>query len=318
MSIRPTILDEGTYTRHQLDKLRLEKIWSEIDVYEEQIKELYEIRKTEFPRGPGSWIYFPWNGKLIHMVNRDDYELLRTNRNRNLITEQEQARLKAFCVGIVGLSVGNSIAITLAYQGFNTFKLADFDTVSTSNLNRLRAGVSGIGMSKIDLTIQQIYDVEPWASLMTYPNGLKETEELDFFSSKPLPSVIVDEIDDFEMKIRIRQAAQKAKIPVLMFTNLGDTILIDVERYDLDQTLQPFHGLSENRQRNAIDIVGKENIPPRALASALEVGKTLVGRPQLVSTVTTSSGIAAYVLRKLALGESLASGRTKINLNDFV
>lgn len=318
MNGQPIILEEGSYSPQDLANLKKQRIWEEHDLYVDQVKELLEIQKKKSTDGPGTWVYFPWSGILIHMVNRKNYELLRTNRNRNLITEDEQARLKTFCVGIAGLSVGNSIATTLAYQGFGTFKLADFDTVSTSNLNRLRAGLPGVAISKIDVTMRNIYEIDPWANLEVFSSGLTKKVEKDFFQSSPLPKVIIDEMDDFEMKIQIRHTARAAQIPVLMFTNLGDTILIDVERYDLDSTLQPFHGLSEERQRNAIDIVGKENIPPRALASALEVGKTLVGRPQLVSTITASGGIATYALRKLALGESLTSGRSKLNLNELL
>ena len=41
---------------------------------------------------------------------------VRTNRNRNKITSEEQDMLAAKCVGIAGLSVGGALAMTLVME----------------------------------------------------------------------------------------------------------------------------------------------------------------------------------------------------------
>jgi len=139
-------------------------------------------------------------------------------------------------------------------------------------------------------------------------------------------------IDDFEMKIRLRQEARKARIPVVMLTSVGDNIIIDIERYDLDGKLPLFNGLAGNapeeilrkpiteadKQKYAIQIVGLENVPPRALESVKQVRKTLVGRPQLASSVTIAGGVAAYIARKIILSEPAPSGRSIIKLTEAV
>src|SRR3989344_5212951 len=177
----PIILEENSPTKNLKELKDLYRPNKIIDLYDEQLKELFEITfpnltgmeeyesklkyfiKTKYQIGgrtSGSWVYFPWNSKLVHTVNKNDLYRLRTNRNRNLITSKEQEKLKCFVVGVIGLSVGSNIASSLVYQGLssNRLKLAEFDTLETTNLNRIRAGISDIGRKKIDVLAQQIYE----------------------------------------------------------------------------------------------------------------------------------------------------------------
>ena len=349
---KPVILYEGRYVATDVDQLkRGQQIRRENDVYELQLKEFFQIsnpslqaglpeyerRLAEFKKkklgkeSAGNWVYYPWNGNLIHTVTEEEYWKLRTNRNRNLITENEQKALRKFTVGIAGLSIGNGIALSLTYSGLSqTMKLAEHDTLETTNLNRIRAGLGDIGERKIDITSRQIYEINPYARPDVYPDGLKRNSLVSFLSEEPVPRVLIDAIDDFEMKVRLRLEARERGIPVIMLTNLGDSILVDVERYDNDQKLPLFNGLidktpeeilekpvqPEDVQRYAIQIVGVENVPKRAMESVKEITKTLVGRPQLASTVTAGSGIAAYLVRRLALGHKLPSGRKLVKFSE--
>lgn len=323
--------------------------WEVHDIYKDQLNELFEVnypqlintsnfekKRTEFiskKKNGGEWIYFPWSGQLIHSVNRKDYYLLRTNRNRNLITKEEQKKLNDFAIGVVGLSVGGNMAVSLAYQGIaNSMKLADFDSLATTNLNRVRAGIHHIGLPKTDIIAQQIYEINPYANLKLYPKGLTKNNLDDFVNGNPKPKLLFEIIDDFEMKIRLRLKAKSKGIAVVMLTNLGDSILVDIERYDLDRKLSLFNGLlgkipeeilgkpisKSDKIKYAVEIVGKKNISQRALQSLSEINKTLVGRPQLSSTVTVASGIASFLTRLLALGQSLPSGRQLISLDKIL
>jgi len=145
----------------------------------------------------------------------------------------------------------------------------------------------------------------------------------DFLYGDPQPQLIFEVIDDFKMKVRLRIEARKARIPVIMPTNLGDNILVDVERYDLDPSLPLFNGLigdtpekilqSEITETEKVEFVikitGREHIPARALQTLYEINRTLVGRPQLYSTVTVGGGLASYLARRFLLGKFLPSGR---------
>ncbi len=351
---KPIILYEGKYNHSELTKIKKNnRIIKEVDIYKQQLTELFEINnpglrsstqyfkqlktfinykikknKTNY----GNWIYFPWKLKLIHSVNENDYFELRTNRNRNMITSEEQIILKNLTIGIVGLSIGNWMALNLVYSGIaSTLKLAEKDILETSNLNRIRATLDKIGQQKIDITTQQIYEINPYANLFTFPKGLNNSNLVDFFS-EPKQNLIVEAIDDFEIKIRLRIYAKKYKVPVIMLTNLGDNILIDVERYDLNNKMPLFNGLiddnlikkilnkklsPEDKKMIAVKLVGIENIPLRALASVKEIGKTLVARPQLMSTVSTSGGLIPYLVRRMIFG-NLKSMRKLISLDNVI
>ena len=102
------------------------------------------------PREYGTWVWYPWSGRLVHLLPREEFRLVRTDRNRGQIERPEQRRLLGQRVGIIGLSVGGSAALTFAMEGIGgAFKLADFDTLSVSNLNRLRAGVHHLGREQV-------------------------------------------------------------------------------------------------------------------------------------------------------------------------
>ncbi len=64
----------------------------------------------------GVWVYYPWNNNLVHILDEQEFVKLRTNRNCNKITSAEQETLRKKKIGIIGLSVGQSIALTLAME----------------------------------------------------------------------------------------------------------------------------------------------------------------------------------------------------------
>jgi hypothetical protein len=348
------ILREGNYSQSDLDNLRNQHpIWKQRDFFAEQSRELFEIQNPalrldpqfndqaeEFVRSRlknsetiGSWVYYPWSGFLIRILNEKEFLEIRTNRNKNLVNAEEQEILSKKTVAIAGLSIGNGMALNLVHGGLvRNLKMADFDVLSTANLNRIRAKLSDLENKKIDITSQQIYEADPYMSLTLFDKGLNRESIESFVTGNPKPDLILEAIDDFEMKVRIRLVAKEAKVPVVMLTNLGDSMLIDIERYDTDEDLPIFNGLigddadeilskpmtESDKQRYAISIVGKENVPPRAIASVMEINKTLVGRPQLMSTVTIGSGLAGFVTRKILLGDLAKSGRTKVSFEDFL
>ena len=113
-----------------------------------------------------------------------------------------------------------------------------------------------------------------------------------------------------------------------MATDLGDDVLLDVERFDLDPNLPLFHGLVDGLEelltkevsrrewlKYATSIVGSKNASLRMQQSLLKIGTKLVTQPQLGGTALMSGVVAAYAVRQLALSEKLRSGRTLISLD---
>jgi hypothetical protein len=132
------------------------------------------------------------------------------------------------------------------------------------------------------------------------------------------------------MKIRIRIEARKRKIPVIMATELADTVMLDVERYDLEPTRDVFHGVipgiedvlnsqMENHRewmKHAVRIIDPKNMPIKMQQSLMKIGSTIVTHPQLGSTVMMTGGILAFAAKAIALGQPLESGRYVISLEN--
>src|SRR5690606_16542701 len=115
----------------------------------------------------GVYWFYPWSRRIVHLLPENEYRELRCSANRNRITEREQERLRKLCIGVVGLSVGHSTALTLAQEEIGgEYRLADFDTLEPSNLNRLRAGVHELGLTKAVITARAIYEINPYARVV--------------------------------------------------------------------------------------------------------------------------------------------------------
>ena len=63
-----------------------------------------------------------------------------------------------------------------------------------------------------------------------------------------------------------------------------------------------------------LKLIGEEHLPTAIIRSLNNIGSTLVGRPQLFSTVAIGGGIAAYVARQILLHKPNFSGRKKLDL----
>ncbi len=320
----------------ELETIRKQQQPHEVDIYQRQLEELYRInnpsasadeysqQNEEGHHVSGIWIYYPWRNTLLHCVDEDALFTLRTNRNRELISIAQQKQLANAIVGVAGMSVGAGIAVAMAYSGIaQHIKLADFDTLDTSNLNRLRESLLDVGRPKIELAAERIYEINPFARPDMFGEGLTDANIGSFFDDPKL-SIVIDEIDDFKMKVHLRLRARDLRIPLIMFTSLGDNILVDVERYDRQPDAPLFNGLLGNIdeeilskdqlspddiKKYSIKLVGQQYIPTAALRSVLEIGHSLVGRPQLYSTIAVDGGLATYVVRRLILNETMPSGR---------
>lgn len=349
--MKPIIFHEGSYTRKDIEIFKREyPIWNVADRYEIQLQELFAITypekihsasfveecalfcKQKMVGDVGDWIYYPWSGVLVHSVSESDFFALRTNRNQLLITAQEQEQLYRASVGVVGLSVGSAVVRDMVYSGCaKNIKLAEYDTIDTTNLNRVQAKLSDVGREKIELCTESVYEINPYAHVQLFSTGLHEETLTSFFEYDGIPAVVFEVIDDFQMKIRLRMMAKKYKVPVVMLTNLGDNLLVDVERFDIEPSRPLFHGLldtviadilngeitPEKKKEFAVRLVDVEHVPPRALETLAQIGTTLVGRPQLMSTVAVSGGVGSYIMRQICLDGHMPSGRYFLKIDSL-
>ncbi|TQS20821.1 ThiF family adenylyltransferase [Microbispora sp. KK1-11] len=271
------------------------------------------------------FVWYPWSGLLVRTLPAEEYRELRTDRNRYKISSEEQRRLTGKRVGVVGLSAGNAAAVTLALEGVGgSYKIADFDTLDLTNLNRIRAGLPDLGLEKTVLAARQMFEVDPYLRIERYSTGIHSGNVDDFLLADGKLDVVIEECDDLYVKVAVRERARAHGIPVLM--NTSDRGLLDVERFDLEPDRPVFHGLvGDVRAEELKGLAAKDKLPfvlalfgegllsPRMLASLPEVGKTISSWPQLASAVSLGGGIVADAARRLLLGEPLASGRYRLD-----
>jgi molybdopterin/thiamine biosynthesis adenylyltransferase len=278
----------------------------------------------------GVWVYYPWSRRLVHMLDEQEFIKVRSNRNQYKITQKEQETLATKSIGIIGLSVGQSIALTLAMErGFGELRLTDFDILELSNLNRIRAGVHNLGTPKVVITAREIAEIDPFLKVNCFFDGLTEENMDAFFTGNGKLDLLVDECDGLDIKILARYKARELRIPVLMDTS--DRGMLDVERFDLEPDRPLLHGTIDNVDPQTIkglstedkipvmlQMLGIENISLRAKASMLEVEQTINTWPQLASSVALGGAVGTDVARRILLDQFHESGRYYIDLDELV
>lgn len=256
---------------------------------------------------------------------------LTTIRNRNLISQEQQRKLQQTVIGFFGLSVGSHAVLTWMLQSrADTVKIIDPDTIDATNLNRLRLSIDTIGKKKADVLEEQLIGMNPGVNVIKYTD-VSSSSYQSIFCDYPLLDAIVDEIDDLQGKIYLRTRAKKYKIPVISATDVGDNVVLDIERHDLEPNYPFFHGVvpdleqvdlnSLNRNQRialTLKIVGLEHCSIAMLKSLLEIGKSIETWPQLAATATIAGGVVATTLKKIFLGESVRSGRYVVSLDTML
>lgn len=279
----------------------------------------------------GCWVFYPWSKRLVHLLDEAEFVRVRTDRNRNKITASEQATLGRKKVGVIGLSVGQSVSLAMASErSFGEIRLADFDTLDLSNLNRIRAGCHELGLNKAIITAREIAELDPFLKVTCFPEGLT-TENMDaFFTDGGKLDVLVEECDSIEVKILARQKARSLGIPVVMDTS--DRGCLDVERFDLEPERPILHGLIDHLDLEAakrpmspeekvpymLPVTGVTTLSPRMKASLVELGSTISTWPQLATGVALGGALAGDAVRRIALGQFTTSGRWHVDMEELI
>jgi hypothetical protein len=348
---RPTVFDlsEGS------DREELERLFAGGDVLavhdtiEGQLRELASSRDPGKPVAPtearargralaggqplhvyGRWVWYPWSRRVVHLLPESEFRELRSNRNRYKITPEEQQRLRSATIGFAGLSVGQVTAVTMALEGVGgRFRLADYDTLSLSNMNRIRAAAHDLGMNKAVIAARQMVEIDPYLELELFTGGLTEGNVDRFLGGERPLDLLVEECDDLVMKLLLRERAREMRMPVLMETN--ERGLIDIERFDLEPDRPILHGMLEDVTAKSLRFRKMSELLPlilrmvdgmhatnAAAASMMEIGHTISNFPQLASAVALGGALATDTARRILLGRLSVSGRFHVDLEAIV
>ncbi len=338
----------GKITQHQTPTIytsntKLPQNVKIIEAYERSVEEYFYVKNPHIKKGSHKnikniiqefkidhiWIYYPWLNTAVHTVTEDVYYTLRTARNRNVITEKEQQNFRNLKLGIVGLSVGSNALSSLVYLGGpKYYRIADFDSIEITNLNRIQANLLDVGENKAVVAAHRTWEIDPFAQIDIWDKGIR-LENLEKFIAEDKLDFFVDTMDNLFLKIKAREICRKNKIPVLMITENGDSTILDIERYDLEPMRPLFHGrIQEGDFENAhkftqkewlslaVKIVDASLLTEEMQDSILVLGKDIAGVPQIATSVSIGASALAFAVRRISNGYLMPSGRYKVSLED--
>jgi molybdopterin/thiamine biosynthesis adenylyltransferase len=322
------------------DQQKLESLLSQqptpiiVDTYQNQIKE-----SSKQPN-EGIWIFYPWKNTLVHVLEENDFYDLRTNRNFPLISHSTQLKMKKLTVGVVGMSVGNSVALSIIHSGASQqIKIADPDSIDLSNLNRIRTTITNLGLNKTTLAARQISELDPFTKTHAFDEGVNAHNMKSFFLDYPKLDVLIDECDNLSLKFHLRLAARALHIPLVMVTDNGFSVTLEIVRFDLPKQKNSMSNLPELSFEDVIQgyqiseelnltgaeeneliesLVGKEHLKPEMQqAATLKQNGELQSWPQLGLTSFVGGGIGAYVIKLLAEKKDFNQEKFSLNIPDI-
>ncbi|WP_430344558.1 Rv1355c family protein [Rhodococcus rhodochrous] len=190
-------------------------------------------------------------------------------------------------------------------------------------MNRLPVSVTDLGVNKAVIAARRIAELDPYLPVEVWTDGVTPDTVGAFCRGL---DVVVDECDSLDVKLLIRTEAARRRLPVVMHTS--DRGLLDVERFDLDGDLLPFHGLlgdidpetlqtlsTRDKVPYVLRLLDPEEISARMAASMLEVGESLETWPQLGADVGLGGVTVSAAVRGIVLGHPIASGRGRVDLD---
>ena len=148
-----------------------------------------------------------------------------TERTELLVGPEGLGRLRAAAVVVVGCGgVGAAAAEMLARASVGHIALIDSDCISESNINRqLPALHSTVGLSKADVLVGRLKDINPDLDIVTVNDFLTEENVAEIIGSlfPGMDLYVVDAIDTLSPKIALIQYCLSKGVPMVSSMGAG-------------------------------------------------------------------------------------------------
>ena len=131
----------------------------------------------------------------------------------------ERARIEAARVGVAGAGgLGSNCLAHLVRCGVRRFVIADFDTVSESNLNRQFFFADQLGMSKVEAVAANLRRITPDLELELHPERVTAANAVRWFGNC---DVAVEAFDDPDAKTMLIHALLPFGKPVVAASGIA-------------------------------------------------------------------------------------------------
>lgn len=219
----------------------------------------------------------------------------RYNRNRHIISREDQIRMLGSTVSIVGLGgLGGTLAGILARCGVGRLRFIDGDCFEESNLNRqLFSSVPDIGKSKAEVAGRQISRINPSIDVSVHNVVLDKNNAPELIHGS---DVVVDCLDTVNARFVVEEAAKSGRIPFVSAAIGGETghvTTIFPEDPGLTLVYGPREKIDERKMQRAL------GTPPHAVSvisslESAEVLKVLLGKPGILRKKLLIVDLAYY------------------------
>ncbi|HTQ13131.1 MAG TPA: molybdopterin-synthase adenylyltransferase MoeB [Rhizomicrobium sp.] len=211
-----------------------------------------------------------------------------------------QARLRAARVLVVGAGgLGSPVLLYLAAAGVGTLGIADFDTVSLSNLQRQIAHASAdVGRLKTDSAAARIRALNPHVAVETHPVRLTAANAMELVGRY---DVVADGSDNFATRFLVNDACFFAK-----------KILVSAAVTEFDGQLSTFKAFDRAGAHPCYRCIFPAPPPPGMAPSCSETGVLgaaagVMGTLQALEVLKEITGAGESLAGYLLIYEALAT-----------
>lgn len=303
----------------------------------DRVQQLLENPHACPPENYGEWVFYAADGHLARFAPRRWHRLAMTVRNATLLSPHGQPHgweagrrvLDEAVIAVAGCSVGSNVLHSTALLlRPKHVKVADSKRYNLNNANRVRLTYRDLNRNKALVCAEQLASIDPFIGTSVFDNGI-DADNVDRFvtqgEDEPLTTLVVEETDDPVTKLLLREAARRARVPLVMVTDIATTMTVDVRRFDLSPTLSLVPGLPDAEVRRRVADYEKDPSRERMIAVAAafsghdelfsvpafkdiierRVEVPFAGVPQLGSTAAMAGGAAATTIARILLGDSV-------------
>lgn len=257
-------------------------------------------------------------GRTLALPRHESFYQTLTSRNYPLTDHQEQQTLRKARVAVAGQgTVGGNLVLALARYGFEHLRVSDPDHYDPSNVNRQQVDLFDVGENKAEHNAYQMLRINPFAEVDVRP-PLTDDNVADFVDGC---DVLVCALDDLKLVLKLNQIAMQKGIPVLLGTDLGSRVLLDVFDYRKPETAL-LNGRVNAKDANlpymqlAMKLVGLRNLPVEMMDALL---MRLEGKIEyFAQTVVAANMVSSTLLEslKFVLLDKPINSSTHVDLTD--
>jgi hypothetical protein len=170
----------------------------------------------------------------IRAASPDVFYAQLTSRNRGLVGDEEQQRLRHTTILVAGCgSIGGAVVEPLVRLGAERLVLAEPDGYELHNLNRQQARLADVGRNKAHVLAERVREVNPHADVRVDGRGVTADNTGDLVARAGL---IIDGVDvtssqALGCKYALHVEAQRQGVPVVCGYDIAGTQLVLVYDY---------------------------------------------------------------------------------------